>query len=82
MANSAAWLAVSMIQAATPYLPAGEVRKSKDRAFQPIYICFEHYSWDRDNQVNYGTVEIAYIPCLEGEFAWPVASFLSQCRDT
>jgi len=31
--------------------------------------------WDRENQVNYGTVEIAYIPGLEGEFACPVASF-------
>ena len=26
-------------------------------------MCFEHYSWDRDNHMNYETGEIAYILC-------------------
>ena len=35
----------------------------KGQSLQPEHMCFEHYSWDRDNHVNYGTGEIAFIPC-------------------
>ena len=35
----------------------------KGESLQTEHVCLEHYSWDRDNHVNYGTGELAYIPC-------------------